>query len=83
MLNHFEIIPFLIGFFIGVVGILFWKENTRLIYKYPHPSNVNNLVYRDPNGVCYRYKANEVSCDKNEASIKPYPLQEGLPTEGV
>lgn len=82
MLNHFEIMPFLIGFVIGIVGILVWKPKPRVIVKYPHPSNVQTLVYRDPNGVCYKYKANEVNCDAHEDTLKQYPLQEGMPVEG-
>lgn len=80
MLNHFEILPFLIGLFVGVIGLLFIKDKSHVIYKYPHPSNVKDLVYRDPNGVCYTYKANLVDCDKNEGTLKPYPIQEGMPS---
>lgn len=80
MLNHFEILPFLIGLSIGIVGIIFWKEKARVIIKYPHPSNVKHLVYRDPNGVCYKYSSEEVNCDNNEATLKPYPLQDGFVT---
>jgi hypothetical protein len=83
MLNHFEILPFLLGIFIGVIGLLFIKDKARVIYKYPHPSNVKDLVYKDPNGVCYRYTSNEVDCDKNEATLKTYPIQEGLPNHDV
>ena len=79
MFNHFEFLPFIIGFMVGVVGILFWKDKPRVIVKYPHPSNVEHLVYRDPNGVCYKYTSKEVNCDKNESTLSPYPLQEGLP----
>lgn len=82
MLNHFEVLPFLLGFLIGIFGILFWKPKPRVIIKYPHPTNVEKLTYRDPNGICYGYKVNEVSCDANEATLKPYPLQEGMPMEG-
>ncbi len=81
MLNHFEILPFLIGFVIGIVGILFWKQKPAVVIKYPHPNNVKDLVYRDPNGVCYKYNVKEVNCDANEANLKPYPLQEGLPAQ--
>jgi len=81
MLNHFEFLPFLVGFAIGIVGILFWKPVSRVIIKYPHPTNVEELTYKDPNGVCYKYKAKEVSCDANETNLKPYPLQEGMPLE--
>ena len=78
MLNHFEILPFLAGVLVGIVGLLFWKEKPRVIVKYPHPSTVQNLKYKDPNGVCYKYNAKEVGCDANEGTLKPYPLQEGL-----
>lgn len=81
MLNHFEILPFLVGFAVGIVGILLWKPKPRVIFKYPHPTNVEQLVYRDANGICYSYKAKEVGCDANEATLKPYPLQEGMPME--
>jgi hypothetical protein len=81
MLNHFEILPFLLGFIVGIVGILFWKPKPRVVVKYPHPNNVDQQTYRDSNGVCYTYKVNEVSCDENEKSLKPYPLQEGMPME--
>lgn len=80
MLHHFEILPFLLGFALGIIGILFYKEKPRVIIKYPHPTNVESLVYKDPNGVCYTYKSKEVSCDANEPTLKPYPLQEGMPT---
>ena len=81
MLNHFELLPFLIGFGIGIVGILLWKDKPRLLIKYPHPNNVEQLTYKDPNGVCYTYKTKEVQCDANEANLKPYPIQEGMPVE--
>ena len=44
------------------------------IYKYPHPTTVDALVYKDPNGACYRYKVEQVNCDKNEKNMKEYPL---------
>lgn len=81
MVSHFELLPFLIGLAVGIVGILFFKPPPRIIIKYPHPTNVEQSVYKDPNGVCYTYKAKEVQCDANEANLKPYPLQEGMPVE--
>ena len=80
MLNHFELLPFLIGIFFGVIGLLYFKEKPHVIYKYPHPSNVSDLVYKDPNGVCYHYTSEEVNCDENESTLKPYPIQEGMPS---
>jgi hypothetical protein len=66
------------GVVIGIVGLLFWKQKPTVVQKYPHPTNVEKNVYKDPNGVCYKYKSSEVDCDKNESTIKPYPIQEGM-----
>ena len=83
MFNHFELLPFLIGLSVGIVGLLMWKDKPKVVMKYPHPSNVKNLIYRDANNICYKYKSEEVNCDKNEATLKTYPLQEGFFTQTI
>lgn len=75
MLNHFRIIPFLVGVFIGFVGIYLMKPSDKTVLKYPTPENVNNITYRDQNGICYSYKVDEVDCDKNQGTLSEYPLQ--------
>jgi hypothetical protein len=73
--EFFHLIPFLIGLAIGVLYIVMGGRGTHeTIYKYPHPTTVDALVYKDPNGACYRYKVEEVNCDKNEKNLKEYPL---------
>ena len=32
--------------------------------KYPTPENAGNVVYKDDQGVCYKYVAKKVDCDK-------------------
>ena len=73
--KFFHCIPFAIGVAVGVSYIAMGGRGVHeVIYKYPHPTTVDALVYKDPNGACYRYKVQEVNCDKNEAKIKDYPL---------
>ena len=75
ILNHFQILPFLVGIGVGIFMLYFYKPEAVILYKYPHPSNVNGRTYKDKNGVCYHYTSKEVNCDENEATLKPYPLQ--------
>ena len=74
MFKHFRLIPF-IG---GVVGALLFfsrfKIEVHSIFQYPHPDNIHERVYKDKNGVCYAYTAEEVDCNENEATLKEYPL---------
>lgn len=76
LFEFFHGIPFLIGLGVGLLYIVMGGRGAHeVIYKYPHPNTVDALVYKDPNGACYRYRVQEVNCDKNEAKIREYPLQ--------
>jgi hypothetical protein len=69
------LIPFTIGVVTGVLYVVLGGRGAHeVIYKYPHPTTVDALVYKDPNGACYRYKVEEVDCNKNERKLKEYPL---------
>jgi hypothetical protein len=74
-LSYFEWKPFFLGLAVGGLLIIFFKPQKDTIYKYPHPKTVEQLVYRDHNGSCYKYTIKEVGCDANESSLKDYPLQ--------
>ena len=74
-LDFFNLVPFIVGCVVGIAYIaLGGKGAHEVIYKYPHPTTVDALVYKDPNGACYRYKVQQVDCDKNEKKLKEYPL---------
>jgi hypothetical protein len=76
LFDFFYFLPFLIGLIVGVLYIAFGGRGAHeVIYKYPHPTTVDALVYKDPNGACYRYRVQEVNCDANEGKLKEYPLQ--------
>ena len=76
LFDFFYFLPFLIGLIVGVLYIAFGGRGAHeVIYKYPHPTTVDALVYKDPNGACYRYRVQELNCDANEGKLKEYPLQ--------
>lgn len=75
MLERFYILPFLAGIVAGVAFLTFFKPETPVVMRYPHPNNINGKIYKDKNGVCYQYKSKDVDCDENEETLKPYPLQ--------
>lgn len=75
MFNHFRLIPFIFGLVLGFVGIYLLKPLDKIVFRYPSPSNVEKTIYKDKNGICYSYISEKVDCDKNEGSLKDYPLQ--------
>jgi hypothetical protein len=74
MLKHLRLIPFIVGIAAGLFMIYYYKAPPAITYKYPHPQNIEDRVYRDTNGTCYSYTATKVDCDANEATIRPYPI---------
>ena len=73
--NHLQLLPFLIGLFFGMFFVYVLKPSPTVIYKYPTMDNAGKVVYQDRNGVCFKYHADTVDCDKNEQRIVAYPLQ--------
>ena len=74
MLQHIRIFPFIIGIVLGTIAMFFIKPQQNVTYKYPTPETSGKVVYKDKNGVCYKYSAKQQECDKNEARLKDFPL---------
>jgi hypothetical protein len=74
MIKHIRIIPLALGIVIGIIIIFFVKTDKNVVRKYPTPDNCGKLVYKDKNGVCYKYNAKQVDCDKNETRLKDFPI---------
>lgn len=74
MLKHIRIIPLVIGIAIGIIIVFFTNPIKTVVNKYPTPETANKLIFKDKNGVCYKYKSNQVDCDKNQSRLKDFPL---------
>ena len=73
--NKVQLLPLLLGLFFGMFFVYVLKPTPTVVYKYPSLDNAGKITYQDRNGVCFKYHADTVDCDKNEARITPYPLQ--------
>ena len=72
MLNLFKYIDvyvFIISFAIGMFVVYTTFDDTRKIYVYPTPDNVDMIQYRDKTNTCFRFKQKEVQCPKDPANI--------------
>ena len=62
-LNSYDILAFIIGVSIGIFVLYIYKPPPNIIIKHPTPENVDNTIYRNKDGGCYKYKAKEVPCN--------------------
>lgn len=73
MLKNIYAIPLLLGFTIGLIVIYLFPPNIEKVVRYPTPASHD--IYRDKNGICYNFTANEVNCDSFEDKLRDFPLQ--------
>lgn len=73
MFKHFELLPFIAGIIIGIIGFYFVEPDKTIVYKYPNPDNVGKYIYKDLNGTCYKYQTTPVDCNGKDV-VKTYPL---------
>ena len=66
---------FIISFGIGVFLSYIFKPEPKIVIQYPTPENAGKITYVDDAGVCYRYKAINVSCPSDKSKIKKIEIQ--------
>jgi hypothetical protein len=66
---------FLISLALGIFIMYVLMPDTRKIYVYPSPENVEILQYRDRTGHCFKFDQKQVPCPTNKSLISQIPIQ--------
>jgi len=69
----FHILPFIFGIIFGFILLFVYKDQKTVIIDFPKPND--NTIYTDKNGIKFQYVTKEVDCDKNENTLRSYPIQ--------
>jgi hypothetical protein len=76
MISKYVSMPvFLVSFILGLCCIYFMGPETKVIYKYPSPSNYKNMLYKDNVDQCFQFKPVATECPINPLAIKTVPIQ--------
>lgn len=76
MLLKFVNIPvFIASLAVGLFFVYIFIPDSRIIYVYPTPNNVDVIQYKDILGNCFYYKQQKVKCPANSGDIKTLPPQ--------
>ena len=73
--NYISISVFLISFTIGLFFVYILGPETKTVYIYPSPENVDKILFKDKANNCFYFDEQEVECPKNESLISTIPLQ--------
>lgn len=66
---------FLVSFAVGLFFAYVMGPDMKVIYVYPTPENVNNILFKDKADNCFQFKKVNVECPKNEGMISSIPIQ--------
>lgn len=63
-------VSFFIAFALGIFYVYISAPKQRVVIKYPTPYNADKIYYQNDDNVCYKYKVQEVKCNRN-ATAQP------------
>lgn len=66
---------FIISLVVGFAIVYITMPDSRIIYVYPTPENMNILQYRDKTNTCFSLKETEVKCPMNTSNVINIPIQ--------
>lgn len=73
--KYINIPVFVISLILGMIAVYYTVPDTRTVYVYPTPENVNMLQYKDKTDSCFAFQQKEVTCPKNTDEIAKIPVQ--------
>ena len=74
--SYINIPVFIISLALGIFAVyITTNDESRKIYIYPSPENVNLILYKDSAGTCYKYNQTKVSCPTNPKDISKIQVQ--------
>jgi hypothetical protein len=75
LFKYINLPVFIISLAFGIFAVYVTMPDTRTIYVYPTPENIEQLQYRDKTDTCFSLRQKEVKCPKNESEITRIPAQ--------
>ena len=76
ILNYISIPIFLISFAVGLFFIYILGPETKTVYIYPSPENVDKVLFKDKAENCFYFEQETIECPKNESLISKIPIQD-------
>jgi hypothetical protein len=75
LLNYISLPIFFISFAIGLFFIYLMGPETKTIYIYPTPENVDKVLFKDKADNCFLFEQEVVECPKDQNLISKIPIQ--------
>jgi len=75
ILKYINFPVFFISLAIGIFFVYIFDSDSRQIYVYPTPDNVDTIQYKDATGTCFSVKQEKLKCPDSDVHISKLPAQ--------
>jgi hypothetical protein len=75
LFNYISLPIFVISFAIGLLFVYMFGPETKTIYVYPTPENVDKILYKDKANNCFRFEEETIDCPSDPTQITDIPIQ--------
>lgn len=66
---------FIISLAVGLFVVYIWGPETKTVFIYPSPENVEKILFKDNAENCFYLNPVEVKCPKDPSQISSIPVQ--------
>lgn len=74
--KYINISVFALSFLLGLIAVYMMNEGeTRKVFVFPTPENVEMLQYKDSTDTCFEFRQMEVHCPTNMNNVSNIPVQ--------
>jgi len=75
LFNYISLPIFVISFAIGLLFVYMFGPETKTIYVYPTPENVDKILYKDKANNCFQFEEETIDCPSDPTKITDIPIQ--------
>ena len=75
LLNYVSLAVFIISFAIGLFIAYIMGPENKIVYIYPSPENINQVLFKDKADNCFSFKSIQVKCPSDRSKINTIPIQ--------
>jgi hypothetical protein len=75
LFNYISLPIFVVSFAIGLLFVYMFGPETRTVYVYPTPENVDKILYKDKSNTCFQFEEENVECPTDTSKITDIPIQ--------